>query len=67
MSNPFSIDKATLTNLVAATIVVGYVAFMFLRPEVVVPKALETMGQIAFGWFFATGSIAVYQKLQKTQ
>ena len=65
MSNPISIDKATLTNIVAALVLMAYVAFMVVYPERVIPEALATMGAIAFGWFFTTGSISVYQKMQK--
>ena len=66
MSN-ISIDKATITNIVAALIVIGYIVFMIVYPDKTMPPALQTIAQIAFGWFFATGSISVYQKMMRGQ
>ena len=66
MSIP-TIDKVTLTNIVAALVIVVYLTFRLVYPTQSIPQDLSTYVAVAFGWFFVVGGVAYGQRIQKTQ
>lgn len=61
------IDKVTVVNIVSALIILVYVAFMFLKPESIIPAGLVALANMAITYLFITSGILYGQKLSKTQ
>ena len=61
----WSLDKATLVNIVSTVIVLAYVGFMLVYPDKTVPAGLVALANIAIGYIFTTAGITLALKYQK--
>jgi len=61
------IDKETLANLAAFAVIVGYVAFLIIRPEYPLPEELKSIANIGIGFLFTGAGVGMGVKMMKVQ
>lgn len=62
MSVP-EIDKVTVANVVAGAVLLIYVGFMVVHPEIVVPQGLAYIANICIGYLFTSAGVTVGKKV----
>jgi hypothetical protein len=67
MSTKIEIDRDTLANIAAFAVIVGYVAFMVIRPTFVIPEELKSLAQICIGFLFTGAGYSAGIKIAKMQ
>lgn len=60
------VDKVTVANVVSGLVILAYVGFMVVRPEIVMPQGLAYIANICIGYLFTTAGYAAGSKVYLT-
>jgi len=58
------IDKLTVANVMAAVIIIAYLGFLFVYPNIQTPEMLKNIVNIVIGYLFTSAGFTVGWKVR---